>query len=247
MTLPTAQELYAVTEATWPPADRRQLDGWIIRCGDGGGQRVSAATRLKPDPPDPADIARAEAAMRTLGQTPLFMLRDGEAALDAALAARGYALKDPVTQYACPIAELAARPVPAMSAFALWPPLAIQREIWARGGIGKARLRVMERVRVPRTALLARAHDRAAGAAFVAIERKTAMIHAMEVVPALRRTGVGLNILRAAAHWAQDHGATHFSLLVTDANAAANALYLAAGMTAVGKYHYRVRQEQPTI
>ncbi len=247
MTLPSAQELYAVTEATWPPADRRQLDGWIIRNGDGGGQRVSAATLLRPDQPGLPDIARAEAAMRALDQHPLFMIRDGETALDAALAERGYAIKDPVTQYACPTAILTEKPVPPVSGFAIWPPLAIQRDIWARGGIGKARLRVMERVRGPRTTLLARARDRAAGTAFVAIERKTAMIHAIEVVPALRRNGVGLNILRTAAHWAQDHGATHFSLVVTDANAAANALYLAAGMTAVGKYHYRVRQEQRTI
>jgi hypothetical protein len=45
--------------------------------------------------------------------------------------------------------------------------------------------------------------------------------------------------MRTAAHWAQDHGAKRFSVLVTEANTAANALYASLAMEIVGQYHYR--------
>ena len=249
--LPDAQAILKALDATWPARSRRRLGGWIIREGAGGGQRVSAATAdaaataASPgETPDLPDIAAAEAAMRALGQRPLFQLRPGQEALDAALAARGYARKDRSLLHVCETAALTTRPVPPVSAFAIWPPLAIQRELWAEGGIGPARIAVMMRVRGPRCALLARANDRPAATAFVAIEQKIAMLHALEVAPEHRRSGVGLNMLRAAAHWAQENGARVLSLTVTAANAPANALYSKAGMTVVGQYHYRVQQEE---
>ena len=233
--------LFDVLEATWPPVDRHALGGWIIRNGGGGGQRVSAATQDSPDLPD---ISLAENAMRSLGQAPLFMVRPGQDALDAALESRGYTVNDPTLLFACPIGILTQVPVPPMTAFPIWPPLAIQREIWAAGGVGPTRIEVMERVKGPKTALLARASERAAGAAFVAVARKTAMIHALEVIPTLRRQGVANNMLRAAAHWAQDQGAHEFSLAVTAANTGANALYLRAGLQVVGNYHYRIKNKK---
>ena len=238
MSLPNAQDIYDVIEKTWPPAGRQTLGGWVIRSGQGGGKRVSAATC---DAPGLPDIALAETAMETLDQAPLFMIREGEATLDKALQARGYSVIDPTTMYACPIDLLTATQPPPMTGFAIWPPLAIARDLWAAGGIGPARVAVMERVTVPKVSLLARAKDRAAGVAFVAIQRKTAMIHALEVAPTLRRNGVAINIMRHAAIWAQNQGATYFSLVVTDANLAANALYSKLGMTVVGHYHYRIR------
>ena len=232
--------LFEVLEATWPPAQRRALDGWIIRDGQGGGQRVSAATQDSPDLPD---ISVAERAMLALEQPPIFMVRPGQIALDAALEKRGYRVKDETLLYTCPTGTLTQEPVPPMTAFSIWPPLAIQREIWAAGGIGPKRIDVMMRAQGPKTTFLARASERAAGAAFVAVARKTAMIHALEVPPTQRRQGVGNNMLRAAAHWAQDQGATEFSLAVTAANTGANALYLRAGLQVVGQYHYRVKNK----
>jgi GNAT superfamily N-acetyltransferase len=233
------QELFETIQATWPPADAKRLGNWTIRDGQGGGNRVSATTL---DGAKPEDIAAAEAAMDDLNQPRLFMVRQGQEELDQTLAERGYEIKDPTTAYACPVGTLTDMPVPPVSAFSIWPPLAIQREIWHAGGVGPSRLAVMERVAWPKTSILARANDRPAGTAFVALQRKSAMFHALEVVPEQRRKGVGNNILRAAAHWAQDHGAEQFYLLVTDANRSANALYCSAGMSVVGRYHYRVRQ-----
>ncbi len=240
MSLPAPDALLGALGATWPARSIRRLGGWIIREGGGGGQRVSAATWQGPDLPD---ISEAEAAMRALGQAPLFRVDPGQEQLDAALSARGYAIRDPSRLYACETALLTAEPVPPVSAFTVWPPLAIQRELWAAGGIGPARIDVMMRTKGPRCALLARAHDSPAGTAFVAIEQEIAMLHALEVAPSQRRSGVGRNMLRAAAHWAQEHGATCLALAVTAANAPANALYSKAGMKVVGQYHYRAMQE----
>lgn len=92
----------------------------------------------------------------------------------------------------------------------------------------------MQRVAGPKTAILARTQDRPVGAAFVACHGDIAMLHALEVLPAARRQGSAHNMLRAAAVWAQDQGATTMSLVVTQANAPARALYERLGMVAVG-------------
>ena len=71
--LPGAAKLAEVCEATWPPASQKALGAWTIRDGQGGGNRVSAATLEGAF--SEADIDRAEAGMRGFGQAPLFMVR----------------------------------------------------------------------------------------------------------------------------------------------------------------------------
>lgn len=229
----------AVVEATWPAAATRIEGPWLLREGRGGGKRVSAATAEGAW--RPGDIALAEAAQARLGQPALFLIRPEEAALDAELARCGFALVDPVVILSAPVAGLASTPPRPLSAFCHWPPLAIQRELWAEGGIGPARLAVMERVGGPHTAILGRAGDRAAGAAFVAVAGSHAMLHALHVGTGQRRQGVARNIMRAAAAWAQHHGAIDFSVAVTRGNPPANALYSSLGMQVVGHYHYRMK------
>ena len=112
-------------------------------------------------------------------------------------------------------------------------PLAVARQIWEQGGIGPARLAVMDRVTGPKTAILGRTGDRAAGIAFTAIHNNVAMLHALETAPDQRRKGCAHNILRAAAIWARDNGADTLALLVTERNTAARALYAACGFAVV--------------
>lgn len=232
--------LFALAEATWPPAAQLRQGPWLLRDGQGGGKRVSAASPLPGWRPD--DIALAEQAMAALDQPALFVLRPEDAALDAALAQRGYALVDPVLAYAAPTATLADPAPPVLTTFPHWPPLGVTAALWAEAGIGPARLAVMDRVTGPKTAILGRTGDRASAVAFVACHRDAAMLHALEVSPPFRRQGTAHHILRAAAIWAQDHGATTLALLVTQANGPARALYASLGMTAVGQYHYRLKQ-----
>ncbi|MFN4154022.1 MAG: GNAT family N-acetyltransferase [Paracoccaceae bacterium] len=235
----TPDALAGVMERTWPPARAFAVGPWCIRDGQGGGKRVSAAT-AGPSWSDEA-IPEAEAAMQALNQTPLFLIRQGDDLLDQALQSRGYRVVDPVVAYVAPCATLADPPAPPMAAFAHWPPLAICSEIWAGGGIGAARVAVMQRASVPKCAILGRAKDQPTGVAFVAIHQGVAMLHALEVRPGARRQGSAHNILRAAAAWAQENGAETFSLVVTVANTAARNLYASLGMQVVGQYHYRQR------
>lgn len=185
----------------------------MLRDGAGGGKRVSAATLVGP----------------VAGELPpLVMVRDGEDALDAVLAANGYVVVDPVVVYAGPCVGMET------DAAAHWPPSDAARAVWAQGGIGPERVAVMERVKGPRTVI---ANE--AGAAFVAIAGDTAMLHALEVTPQFRRRGAARQILGAASAWAAEQGASVFSLVVTEGNVPARALYAALGMDVVARYHYR--------
>ncbi|MDT8327796.1 MAG: GNAT family N-acetyltransferase [Roseovarius sp.] len=228
--------LYDVVEGTWPPAAISMLEDWVIRDGQGGGKRVSSATARQPVTAD--KLARAEGAMRALGQSPLFMIREGDQALDSLLADRGYDIVDPVNIYVTPIGELA-KPTPRTSTFAIWEPLAIQLDIWAEGGIGPGRIDVMRRARAAKTTIFGRAENRPAATAFCAIHERIAMVHALEVHAQSRRKNMGRHVMQAAATWAASQGATHMSVVCTQANMGANALYASLGMTLVGQYHYR--------
>jgi ribosomal protein S18 acetylase RimI-like enzyme len=225
-------------DATWPAAGWHRAGPWVVREGLNGGSRVSAATAEGEW--DIRDIQLAEAEQDRLGQTRLFMIRAGEDRLDNALADLGYSVMDPVVVWRAPLTMLAAPPQP-LSAFSLWPPLAVIHDIWADGGITSARVAVMQRATGPKTAILGRAGERAAGAAFAAAVGDQAMLHALHVLPAYRRQGSATNMLRAAAIWAQHEGAADLSLAVTRANTAANGLYASLGMAIVGRYHYRMK------
>ena len=218
---------FAALAATWPAAAMRDLGPVRLRDGAGGGARVSAATLDGPF--DTSDIVVAETAMRGEGRAPLFMVRAGEVALDTALDARGYAVKDPT-------AILAARSdaLDTIPAEANWPPSPVQRALWAEGGIGAARLAVMARAGVPRAVL-----HRPGGCAFIGCHGEIAMLHALEVSPDARRRGVGRALMSMAAGWARDQGCAWLALAVTRANAPARALYATLGYAEIGGYHYR--------
>jgi GNAT superfamily N-acetyltransferase len=226
--------LAEVMEATWPPFSRQALGPFTLRDGAGGGKRVSAASLDGPF--TEADLDALEAAM----DAPLMLVRAGDKALDAALHARHWRIVDPVVAYATPVARLTAE-LPALTAFPHWPPLEVARSIWAEGGIGPARIAVMDRVTGPKAAVLGRIDDRSSGVAFVACHGAEAMVHALDVRESQRRRGLGRNLLHAAANWAAGQGATRLSLVVTRQNAAARALYARLGMEAVGEYHYRMK------
>ena len=234
---------YDAIDGTWPAATKTRAGPWTIRDGQGGGKRVSAATAT--DPTSDSDIPMAEAAMRGRGQEPTFMIRAGEQTLDAALGARGYHVVDPTNAFATPVTTLTATPIPPVTAFAIWEPLAIMQDIWAKGGIGPARLAVMGRAQT-KTGILARWREKPAGVAFVAIHAGIAMVHAVEVLDHQRRQGVAQWIMRRAAFWAQDHGAHTLAVLTTAANGPANALYQRLGFAVVDGYHYRMQPRQDT-
>ncbi len=236
MTPPTPARLFEVLDATWPAAAHGAVGPWHLRRGNGGGQRVSAATVERTF--GSGDIEIAEREMRALDQRPLFMVREGDDALDAALDARGYSIADPTVIYLAETAEITAE-LPITAVMPSWPPLAIQLELWASGGIGPSRIAVMNRCECRKTSFLGRSGDVPAGTAFVAADADIAMVHAVEVDNSLRQMGVGRRMMQASANWAHDVGAIWLCLAVTRANGPANALYRALGMREVTAYHYR--------
>ncbi|QFU07076.1 Acetyltransferase (GNAT) family protein [Rhodobacteraceae bacterium THAF1] len=222
---------YDLLHATWPPASLRSLGPFTLRDGGGGGKRVSAAS-VEGTPTDP-ELDTAEK------HTDLFAVRPDQTDFDMVLADRGYELVDPTLILSCDVAALTTPEPSPVSGFTVWPPLQVQRDIWAEGGIGPARLAVMDRVTGPKTSILGRAQDKPAGAAFVAIHGGTVMVHAVEVRAGLRRFGLATHMMRHAARWAQVRAATRIAVLVTEANTAAIALYRGLGLTGGRCYHYR--------
>ena len=225
----TPDQLFAALEATWPPVSSRRVGPFRLRDGAGGGKRVSAAV---------LDGPFSEAALAEVADQKLFQLRSRQEDLDRALAARGFAVLDPTILYAAPIEAIAQKPRP-VSLLSAWPPLAMQRQVWADGGVGPERIAVMERACDPKMAFIARFENRVAGAGFVAIHDAIAMLHALQVEIDFRRKGVARYMVRGMAHWAQEQGARTFALAVTRGNTAARDLYSALGMVEVDSYHYR--------
>lgn len=228
-------------EASWPPAELARAGGLVVGRGAGAGGRVSSA---RADGPwTGADIDAAEALHARWDQRSLFRAWDQDHALIGALEARGYRAEIPTLVMAAPVALLTDRPLPRVTTFAIWPPLAIQRQVWEAGSINPARQAVMERVVLDKTALLGRTEDRAAAAAFVARSGDVAMLHALEVLAPFRRKGLAGWMLRQAAFWAADRGASRLALAVSRANTSAQALYQRHGFAEVASYAYYARPE----
>lgn len=226
-------------ETTWPAAEYADAGGFRLGRGLGAGGRVSSARVTGPWTAD--DIVSVEQISQSWDQPPMFRVADGDDRLAAVLGQAGYRIEKPTLIMSAALDRLTDRDIPPVTAFAVWPPLAIQREIWTAGNIGPARQAVMDHVTLPKTAILGRTNDRAAGAAFVAIGNQVAMIHAVEVLAEWRRRGLAGWMIREAAFWARDNGATRMGLAVTRGNTGAIAAYRGLGFQEVAGYSYYSR------
>lgn len=232
-------DIFATLEATWPPATAENTGPWRLRDGAGGGKRVSAASALGPI--TEADVQALEDDARKRGLAALVQVKDSEAELDALLDAQGYTVVDPTWLWAMPVAGLTDIPLPKVTAFAVWEPLAIMTDIWRKTGLPPARFAVMARA-AHKTAIFSRCNDKPAGVAFAAIHGDMCMVHAVEVLPHQRRQGMAQWMMRKAAFWAQEQGATTLSVACVAANDPANALYEGLGFERAGGYHYRTKE-----
>ena len=241
MTVPSHSEVFDLIDVSWPPETVRQVGPWAIRQDSSGSKRVMAAS-LVPGHAS-SDFEAAERAMSDLGQPHLFQILGDQAQLDATLDARGYAVIDRCTIYAGLAQDMSAKLAPA-TAWPVWPPLACQKEIWEAGGISEGRQAIMARAPMPKTAVLGRTMDTPVGAGFVSASGSLAMIHAVEVLSDYRRRGVARLMMHSAANWCVSQGVDWLALITTDDNVASNALYSNMGMSAIGTYHYRIKEPQ---
>lgn len=223
-------------ETSWPATDYADAGGFRVGRGAGAGGRVSSARVVGPWVAN--DIKTAADRHAAWGQRVLFRVADDDRTLIDALTEEGYVPGTPTAIMVAPIGSLTGHEIPPVTAFAVWPPLAIQRDIWTIGGIDAARQDVMARTDASKTAILGRLEDRAAGSAFAAVTDGVAMIHAVEVLAAFRRRGLAGWMTAHAAVWAAGQGATRMGLAVTRSNVAAVAAYRKMGFAEVGGYTY---------
>lgn len=234
MKSPSGLDLFDAVDATWAPLAIHNHEGWLIREGAGGGQRVSAATLLT-DAKN-AKICSAADKMLSIGQNPLFMIRGSDITLDAELEALGYAIVDPVAILTGPIDRLIQKqPKPTHHVDRLITTNNEAKYIWAKGGIDQNRLNVMRRVKCPKTILSA--GDM--GVAFAAACGDVAMVHAVEVANNHRRKGIANALMYEAFKWAKDQNCNWISVLTVRKNLPAHKLYETLGMTEAAAYHYR--------
>ena len=211
---------YKIIDATWPAAHYHSVDGWIIREGQGGGKRVSAASGA-------GAISVAESTQQKLLQDRLFMIGDVDEALDHQLQDQGYRIIDPVVIYAKALEP--PRPKTAKGE----NPTKNSVRIWAEGGIGPDRLAVMDRAIGPKTVIQS---DH--GCAFVCCHDGIAMIHALEVAQTARSQGIGTTLVKQAEAWAP---ARKIAALTVETNTASRGLFEKLGYCLVGRYHYRIK------
>lgn len=247
--IPDPARLQEALEATWPAAGGEIIGPYHLRRGAGGGQRVSAATWSRDvDPFDPyhaADwLSKAQAKMSDWGQTPLFRVREGEAAFDSLLEEEGYVPRDATRLFSISVDSLIQNEVPLTSVFPAPKSMAICREFWRDGGVSPGRMAVIDRAPPPAIALLGRHEDSPAGVGLVAIDGKIAMVHALHLRPTFRRRGVARHMMYQAAQWAASHGAETLAVAVVAANEPAVSLFQSIGMVDCGGYHYRAASEQ---
>lgn len=229
---PDTKRMMEAVDQTWSAAEFRACGPFTLRRGADGGKRVSAAS-LSGDFSE-TEVRQAEAEMLAIGQPKLFQLYS-EDELDRWLDTDGYRKFDEVTLYAAPAAKLAGETVDGPQN----PTLALA-EFWAKQGIGAGRLNVMRRVAEPKICLT---FGNVQAAAFIAVDRDIAMLHALEVSPNYRRQGIGRLMMQAAAAWTLTQNVETLALVVLSHNAGARALYETLGMHECGTYHYRIKED----
>lgn len=235
----TPNSFWAASEICWPPLNKKNIGPWVIREGAGGGSRVSSTTAN--DFFTKEDIFIAENHMQLLNQKNIFQIREKDLELDNILDRLGYSLVDKTVVYGSKIAKMSSPCVPPMTAFNIWPPLRIMKDIWEIGGTTDSRISVMERCKVRKTAILGRIENKAAGCAFISEYKGIAILQALFVLPSYRRKGLARFLISESVKWVSYADSAYLALMTDKYNKEARGLYDSLGMKIIDKYHYRVK------
>lgn len=241
--LPEEAAVLTALEATWPPEEAIERDGWRLRFAPGAGSRVNSARPLGHAPELSFDAVVDAYAARAL--TPMLQLRASPAdqAIAAAAGAVGFVEFDPCLLCAVEIETVVDAPPPVDArVMAVNTPLAALETLWAQGDGGPERRAVMARAEGPSQVFAARVGDRLAGAVFASVAGGICFEHALHAAPDARRRGVGLSLMRAAARFGRDNGARVMAISVRRGNAPARALFERLGFRPVGGYAYWRRE-----
>jgi GNAT superfamily N-acetyltransferase len=238
MTLRNDSDIFEAIDVTWPAEEFLEIPKWRLRRSANGGKRVSAATAIGAT--NFSDIKLAENKMAQWYQDKLFMIKKNEILLDEALSASGYRVIDPTNIWSISSKNLSIQKTLPVKTFTIFPPLAIQRELWRASHIPPSRIEIMDRVKTHKTTIFGRINAKPAASAFVAVSNEVAMVHALVVDQKCRQQGMGKFVMQKVGSWAYQMGAESVVALCTEKNCSANILYKSLGMQVIGKYHYRV-------
>jgi len=223
--------------SAWPALAVAFEGQWLARLSAGYSKRANSVTCLGPDG-DPARIDRFAAHYRRHGLVPTFRVTPlAPGWLDGELAARGYTVLDPTLTMTAPGGG---EPDPD------WREEPAVTEAWClsyaeAAGVAPRHLPAMRAMFgriVPEAAFGTLVLGGAiAGWAMVVRDGPWAGIADVMVRPDLRGRGLGRRLMRAVLAGAAERTAW---LQVTEANAAARALYASLGFTEAYRAHYRI-------
>lgn len=253
---PTGEDLLAIAAGGWGSGESQWLDGWLMRASEGFTHRANSVWPVGPlnrPLPDALKAVRAWYAQRGLsawiqtvsGSKLDRQLEELGHARTAGAALRQTAAVEDVLDVLLSVAPLGVKESfsdgPTDDWLALWrtgevPP--IGRTVLGSG----ASVQYMtvydaesgKPLAIGRTALAARPQPQGSTPA------QWASLAALETVPAARRRGLAKLVMDGLLEWAQDHGAQHVFLEVTEDNAPALALYKSLGFSTDHAYHCRV-------
>lgn len=226
----------------WPPLGTRLIDGWLVTWGGRANRRLRSARTLDFTG---RDIGKAIQAVETFlaaqGVPSCFHIADlvAPSDLDAALAARGYALVTPTSVLLAPIPS--AEPDPAVELLTRATPGVMNALCDGRlsADLRAERAAILGRIRRPHRLALVWQEGEPAAAGLCVRDGDLAGIFAMRTVPRFRRRGLARRTLLRLAGWAAAEGAQRLYLQVEDDNAPAHALYRRLGFARAYGYHYR--------
>lgn len=223
-------------DEAWPALESVRVGAWKARFGAGVTKRANSV--LCPDGSEDGDIAAVERLYAERELPAVFQLRPG--ALDDELARRGYTLVDPTLFFTRRLtaADVRTGPVEVSDE----PGRAWMDAWWAVDGRYAEGLPVAREILTGVQARYASVTEdgRAVATGRGVPQGDTLGVYCMAVPPEQRRRGLARVVLRALLADAYARGQRTAYLAVTEANAAARALYTAEGFVPAGGYHYRV-------
>lgn len=226
----------------WPAVETREVDGWLWRYSGGGSQRANSVSALSYTGRDvERTIDAVERLYRERGAPvrfqvgfPLSQPED----LDQRLAARGYAIHDPVTTLIKSVVrvERPSEVVLRERASEGWMQVYLSNVTPDRRPFAESIL-----ARVPGPCVFAEMiRDGAVLATALGVFfENTAIAECVGTAAAARRQGAAAAVMRALEAWAGSQGAHTIGLQAVTTNAPAQGLYAALGYTPAGTYHYR--------
>ena len=233
--MPTRDELERAAAASWPAAIEERLDGWVLRATPGAsGRRLNSAL-----PPAQAGTGALDAVARWYGDRgmpPIVQVTPAEdqAALDAALDARGWSKEAETAVLRAPARAVAGRSAAERVGLEAW------LDAWRATGAARAQepaaAEVLTRIDAETAPLVARRDGHVAGVAVAVLQPSASIVFSVAVAPEHRRRGVASDLMRA---WANAAGDRTLFLQVMEDNAAGLALYGRLGFSRSHGYWYR--------